>query len=230
MGHKGEDRVRCGMSSAGNIVYCIWKPVGRTAAEPSGKGGEPAARSASGRGSGRFPRGAIMQRVQEPGNGRCVMLKKRSLSLAKTEPSSALSPFEEFERRFEDFFRRPFSLMEAPWWTRWPALAGEVSPTADIYEEGGDIVVKAEVPEKKKEEKVEKKDYVRHERVYGSFVRTFGLPAEVQTDKAQATFKDGVLEVRVPKTAEAASRTRKVTVEGWRFAMKKRLSCRAMGI
>ncbi|HAM33516.1 MAG TPA: Hsp20/alpha crystallin family protein [Deltaproteobacteria bacterium] len=161
------------------------------------------------------------------------MLKKRSLSLAKTEPSSALSPFEEFERRFEDFFRRPFSLMEAPWWTRWPALAGEVSPTADIYEEGGDIVVKAEVPgmkkeeihvdinektitisgEKKKEEKVEKKDYVRHERVYGSFVRTFGLPAEVQTDKAQATFKDGVLEVRVPKTAEAASRTRKVTVE-----------------
>ena len=69
------------------------------------------------------------------------MLKKRSLSLAKTEPSSALSPFEEFERRFEEFFRRPFSLMEAPWWTRWPALAGEVYPTADIYEEGGDIDV-----------------------------------------------------------------------------------------
>lgn len=161
------------------------------------------------------------------------MLKRNPLSLAKTEPASALSPFEEFERRFEDFFRRPFSLMEAPWWTRWPALAGEVSPTADIYEEGGDIVVKAEIPgmkkeeihvdinektmtlsgEKKKEEKVEKKDYVRIERAYGSFARTFHLPAEVQTDKARATFKDGVLEVRVPKTAEAASRTRKVTIE-----------------
>jgi HSP20 family protein len=160
------------------------------------------------------------------------MLKKSSLSLAKTEPTSALSPFEEFERRFEDFFRRPFSLMEAPW-TRWSALAGEVSPAMDIYEEGGDIVVKAEIPgmkkeeihidinektvtvsgEKMKEEKVERKDYVHLERTYGNFARTFALPAEVQTDKARATFKDGVLELRVPKIAEAASRTRKVAIE-----------------
>lgn len=160
------------------------------------------------------------------------MLKKNPLSLAKMEPTSALTPFEEFERRFEDFIRRPFSLMEAPW-TRWPALAGDVSPAMDIYEEGGDIVVKAEIPgmkkeeihidinektvtvsgEKKKEEKVERKDYVHLERTFGSFARTFALPAEVQTDKARATFKDGVLEVRVPKTAEAADRTRKVMIE-----------------
>jgi HSP20 family protein len=161
------------------------------------------------------------------------MLKKNPLSLAKTEPTSALSPFEEFERRFEDFFRRPFSMMEAPWWTRWSALAGEVSPAMDIYDEGGDIVVKAEIPgmkkeeihidinektvtvsgEKRKEEKVGRKDYVHLERTYGSFARTFALPAEVQTDKARATFKDGILEVRMPKTAEAASRARKVAIE-----------------
>jgi HSP20 family protein len=161
------------------------------------------------------------------------MLKKGLLSLAKTEPTSALSPFEEFERRFEDFFRRPFSLMEAPWLRRWPALAGEVSPAMDIFEEGGDIVVKAEIPgmkkeeihvdinekavtvsgEKRKEEKVERKDYVHLERTFGSFARTFALPAEVQTDKARATFKDGILEVRMPKTAEAASRARKVAIE-----------------
>jgi HSP20 family protein len=161
------------------------------------------------------------------------MLKKGSLSLAKSEPASALTPFEEFERRFEDFLRRPFSMMETPWWARWPALAEEVSPAMDIYEESGDIVVKAEVPgmkkeeihidinektvtvsgEKKKEEKVERKNYVHLERAYGSFARTFALPAEVQTDKARATFKDGVLELRVPKTAEAASRNRKVAIE-----------------
>lgn len=161
------------------------------------------------------------------------MLKKGSLSLAKSEPATALSPFEEFERRFEEFFRRPFSLMESPWWTRWPALSSEVSPVVDIYEEGGDIVIKAEIPgmkkeeihvdinekavtlsgEKKKEEKVERKDYVRLERSYGSFARTFALPAEVQTDKARAKFKDGVLEIRAPKTPEAASRSRKITVE-----------------
>ncbi|MBP2689523.1 MAG: Hsp20 family heat shock protein, partial [Deltaproteobacteria bacterium] len=96
-----------------------------------------------------------------------------------------------------------------------------------------DIVVKAEIPgmkkeeihvdinektvtvsgEKKKEEKVERKDYVHLERTYGSFARTFALPAEVQTEKAKATFKDGVLELRVPKTAGAASRTRKVAIE-----------------
>jgi HSP20 family protein len=103
----------------------------------------------------------------------------------------------------------------------------------DVFEEGGDIVVKAEIPgmkkeeihvdineksvtvsgEKKKEEKVEKKNYVHLERTSGSFARTFTLPAEVQTDKARATFKDGILEIRVPKTAEAASRARKVAVE-----------------
>ncbi len=161
------------------------------------------------------------------------MLKKGSLSLAKSEPVTSLSPFEEVERRFEDFFRRPFSLMESPWWTRWPAFSGEVSPAVDIYEEGGDIVVKAEIPgmkkeeihvdineksvtvsgEKMKKEKIERKDYVHIERSYGSFARTFALPAEVQTDKARATFLDGVLEIRAPKTPEAAGRSRKIPVE-----------------
>jgi HSP20 family protein len=160
------------------------------------------------------------------------MLKKGQLSLAKSEPASALTPFEEFERRFEDFFRKPLSMIP-PWWTRWPALAEEVSPAVDIYEEGGEIIVKAEIPgmkkedihvdinertvtisgEKRKEEKIERKDYHRLERSYGSFVRTFSLPSEVQTEKTRATFRDGILVVRVPKTEEAAKRTRKVTVE-----------------
>ena len=103
----------------------------------------------------------------------------------------------------------------------------------DGIQEGVDVVVKAEIPgmkkeeihidinektvtvsgEKRKEEKVERKDYVHLERTYGSFARTFALPAEVQTDKARATFKDGILELRVPKTAEAASRVRKVAIE-----------------
>ncbi len=161
------------------------------------------------------------------------MLKKNPLSIARREPASELTPFEEFERRFEDFFRRPFSMMEAPWWTRWPAPAEEISPYVDVFEEGGDIVVKAEIPgmrkeeihveigeksmilsgEKRKEEKVEKKGYFRRELSYGSFARTVSLPAEVQTEKARAMFKEGVLEVRVPKTPEAVSRTRKVAVE-----------------
>ena len=110
---------------------------------------------------------------------------------------------------------------------------GIVSPDVDIFEDGNDVVVKAEMPgmkkedidvnitddmvtvsgEKKKEEKVEKKDYYRVERSYGSFTRSFRLPKEVQSDKAKATFKDGVLEVRVPKTPEAISKEKKIPIE-----------------
>lgn len=162
------------------------------------------------------------------------MTGKESKEIVKTVPARALSPFEEMERRFEDLLRRPFSLMEPSWWPRlrMPEME-EVSPKVDIFEEGDNFVVKAEIPgmkkedievnltddmvtisgEKKQEEKVEKKDYYRLERSYGSFTRSFRLPKEVQTDKAKATFKDGVLEVKVPKTEEAKKKEKKVPVE-----------------
>jgi len=162
------------------------------------------------------------------------MAKHESKEIIKKEPARALWPFEEMERRFEDLFRRPFSLMEPAWWPklRMPEMA-EVSPHVDIFEEGDNFVVKAEVPglkkeeievnltddmitisgEKKKEEKVEKKDYYRMERSYGSFTRSFRLPKGIQTDKAKATFKDGVLEVKVPKTEEAKKKEKKVPIE-----------------
>ncbi|HEB76058.1 MAG TPA: Hsp20/alpha crystallin family protein [Nitrospirae bacterium] len=160
--------------------------------------------------------------------------KKESKELVRSEPSRMLAPFEEMERWIEDVFRRPFSLLGPTWFPslRFPEIE-EVSPVVDIYEEGDDVVVKAEMPgikkddvdvsltensitisgEKKKEEKVERKNYYRLERSYGSFSRTFRLPAEVQSDKAKAKFKDGVLEVRIPKTEEAKKREKKVKVE-----------------
>ena len=162
------------------------------------------------------------------------MAKQLSKEIVKTEPARQLSPFEEMERRLEDMIRRPFSLMEPSWWPRlrMPEIE-EISPKVDIFEEGDNFIVKAEVPgmkkeeievnltddmitisgEKKKEEKVEKKDYYRLERSYGSFTRSFRLPKEVQTDKAKATFKDGVLEVKVPKTEEAKKKEKKVPIE-----------------
>jgi HSP20 family protein len=104
---------------------------------------------------------------------------------------------------------------------------------ADVFEEGNDVVVKADMPgvkkedvsvslsddaitirgERKKEEKVERKDYYRVERSYGSFTRSFRLPADVQTDKAEAKFGDGVLEIRIPKMEEAVSKTKKVPIK-----------------
>jgi HSP20 family protein len=67
--------------------------------------------------------------------------------------------------------------------------------------------------EKKKEERVEKKDYHRFERSYGSFTRSFHLPKEVQTEKVAAKFKDGVLEIKIPKTEEAKKKEKKVLIE-----------------
>lgn len=162
------------------------------------------------------------------------MAKKESKELVKVEPAKPLSPFEEMERRFEEFFRRPLSLLGPSWFPRlrMPEME-EVSPTVDIFEEGSDVVVKAELPgmkkedidvkltentitisgEKKKEEKIEKKNYYRMERSYGSFTRAFSLPSEVQTDKAKAQFKDGILQIRIPKTEEAKQKEKRVMIE-----------------
>ncbi|MFZ3122279.1 MAG: Hsp20/alpha crystallin family protein [Thermodesulfovibrionales bacterium] len=161
------------------------------------------------------------------------MAKEEKKELAKVESIKALSPFQEMEKRFEDFFRRPFSLLPS-WWPRlrMPEIE-EVSPSMDIFTDGDDVVVKTELPgmkkedidvsltkdtitisgEKKKEEKVEKKDYYSLERSYGSFKRSFSLPAEVHTEKASAKFKDGILEIRIPKTEEAKKKEKKVLIE-----------------
>ncbi|HHN64489.1 MAG TPA: Hsp20/alpha crystallin family protein [Nitrospirae bacterium] len=160
--------------------------------------------------------------------------KETSKEVVKVEPTRLPSPFEEMERWFDEFFRRPFSLFGPSWLPRlrMPEIE-EISPSVDIFEEGDDVVVKAELPgmkkddidvtlsddtitisgEKKREEKVEKKNYYRYERSFGSFSRSFRLPVDVQADKAKATFKDGILEIRIPKTEEAKKRQRKLQIK-----------------
>ena len=142
-----------------------------------------------------------------------------------------LTPFSRMEEMFEEFLSRPFSRM------MWPSQkfieAAEQAPSVDIFEEGNSIVVKSDLPgmskedievnltddtitlsgEKKEEEKVEKKNFYYHERAYGSFSRTFTLPAEVQSDKAKASFKNGVLEVRIPKSEEARRKEKKIKID-----------------
>jgi HSP20 family protein len=142
-----------------------------------------------------------------------------------------LSPMAQMDRLFDEVFKRPFFSL----WS--PRIGGgeidELYLPVDIFEDGESVVVKAEIPGIKKEdinvqitpdsvtisgkkggeERVEQKDYFRLERSYGSFTRTFRLPVETVADKARASFKDGVLEVRIPKSAAAAQRVRNLTVE-----------------
>jgi len=158
--------------------------------------------------------------------------KKQTTELARSETPRTLSPFAEMERMMEDFFRRPFSMFPA----MWPKMGyseAELSPAVDIFEQDDAVVVKAELPgmkkedinvelsdgvlritgEKKREEKVEKKDYYRLERSVGSFERRISLPSGIETEKTKAAFKDGVLEIRIPKTEEARKKERKIKIE-----------------
>ncbi len=158
--------------------------------------------------------------------------KENTAELVKKEETSSVSPFEEMEKNFDRFFRHPFSMMGPSTWPDFNfSKIGEMSPSVDIFEEKGDVVIKAEMPgikkedvnvtitentvtisgEKKQKEKIEKKNYHREERRYGSFCRRFGLPENVNSDKANASFKNGVLEIRLPKTKE--SKQKKVMID-----------------
>jgi HSP20 family protein len=136
------------------------------------------------------------------------------------------------ERMMDEFFGRRLR----PWWPSLWSRAGEnefPAPALDVYEEKDDIIVKAELPgidkddvevnisgstltlkgEKQKEQKVEEKNYYRSERSYGAFLRTVELPKDVQSNKVKASFKNGVLEVRLPKTEEAKTKEIKVKID-----------------
>ena len=136
-----------------------------------------------------------------------------------------------FENWFEDFWSRPFPRLWRPGFSRLRSIALE-APALDVYEQKDELIVKAEIPgltkdeiditlegntltikgEKKKEEEVKEEDYYRSERTYGAFARSIDLPAAVQTDKVNASFKNGVLEIRLPKTEEAKKNVVKVKV------------------
>ena len=106
------------------------------------------------------------------------------------------------------------------------------SPLVDISEDDKEYLIKAELPDMKKEdvrltvenevlaisgerkfEKEEKgKTYHRTERAYGSFVRSFSLPEDADGSKVSADYKDGMLQVHLPKSQKAKPKTIEIKV------------------
>jgi len=107
---------------------------------------------------------------------------------------------------------------------------GMWNPVVDLYEKDDHYMITAELPgvskddikidlkdrlltlsgERSAENEVKEENYYRRERSYGKFQRAFTLPADVDSDKIKAEFKDGVLKVEVPKPEE--KKAKQVTV------------------
>lgn len=143
----------------------------------------------------------------------------------------------EIDRLFDDFnlgtWRRPTgSVFDVePFWR------GEFSfgkaPAVDIAERKKEYEITAELPgmdetnvdvkfsdgvltikgEKKEEKEEKKKDYYLSERRFGSFQRSFQVPDGVDADKIEASFKNGVLTVMLPKSAEAQKSEKKIAIK-----------------
>ena len=138
-------------------------------------------------------------------------------------PFRPLGMIEEMERLFENMmprgWMRPFG------WER--HAFGEHLPQVDVIDKDDTIVVRAAVPGIKKEDlevsttdqtvtirgqsrqetKEEEGEYYRHEIVSGNFLRTITLPAPVDESKVKAVFREGLLELTLPKRESAKRHT-----------------------
>ncbi len=154
-------------------------------------------------------------------------------------PGSAVRRlFDDFEQLFEDFqrgffgrslfeegLRGPLALAEAPGFA-W-------SPRIEVRETGRELTVTAELPgvdpkdvqiectdegltlrgETREEETREEGGFSRSERYYGSFFRRVSLPPDLDLDKAEASFKNGLLRIRLPKSEAALEKVRRIPIE-----------------
>jgi HSP20 family protein len=142
----------------------------------------------------------------------------------------------EVDRLFDDLYMWPRSLGRTvfdvePFW-RGELSFGKV-PAVDVAEKEKEYEITAELPgmdeknidvkfadgiltikgEKTEEKEEKKKDYYLSERRFGSFHRSFQVPARVDGDKIEASFKNGVLTVVLPKSAEARQSEKKIAIK-----------------
>jgi len=145
-------------------------------------------------------------------------------TITRWDPFRGLTTLQEqMNRLFEDTLFRGRSSDSAL--TTW-------SPAVDAYETENELVVKADLPdldekdldvrvennmltihgERKLEQSVSEDNYLRIERAYGSFSRSFSLPNTVNADAIKAEYRNGVLTVRMPKREESKPKQIKVSV------------------
>lgn len=154
------------------------------------------------------------------------------MQLVRWQPNSAFKDFhDEFDRLIERMFGGEVMTPTASTAARWND--GAFLPPVNVVDKGERIEVKVEVPgleaddvkitcennmlsiagEKRHEEKSEKDSVHRFECRYGAFRRVIPLPVEVNAGKAEATFKNGVLSVNLPKAEAAKPKEVKIAIK-----------------
>ena len=150
------------------------------------------------------------------------------MAIVRWEPFRDLVSLQDrMNRLFDDAFRGGGRTAADEDWT-----LGAWAPAVDIYEQDGNIVLKAELPgvnpkdvdvrvenniltlrgERKFEGDVKKESYHRVERAYGAFTRSFTLPNVVDTAKIKAEYKDGLLRMTLPTKEEAKPKQISISV------------------
>lgn len=149
------------------------------------------------------------------------------MTIVKWDPFRNVAALQDrINRIFDESFSRTADLEDDISMSAW-------KPSVDIYETDEAIILKAELPGIKKEdvsveikdnvltlkgERIEDKEvkeesYFRKERCFGTFSRAFNLQHRVQPDKIKARFKDGILEVEIPKPEEEKPKQITVNIE-----------------
>jgi HSP20 family protein len=154
-----------------------------------------------------------------------AVIFKGAFTMSNLNRWESLASTSGLESQVNRMFSELFSRSQESNLTAW-------APAVDIFENEHELVVKADLPdvkpeeldirvenniltirgERKFEKKVDEKNYLRVERSYGSFARSFSLANTVNSEAIKADYKDGVLTLTIPKREEAKPKQIKVNV------------------
>jgi len=142
-------------------------------------------------------------------------------TMDRWEPFRVSDIQSEVNRLFDNFFGRPASATGRTW-----------APPVDMYATTDDLVLAVEMPgvrekdvsvsitgdlltvkgERRFENQVKEEDLLHVERTHGKFERVIQLPMAVQADRVKATYRDGILEIKLPKAEEVKPKEIKIDV------------------